>query len=120
MSPSPRRIIETRKKSLLEINNCISKSATHTEEEYDANDTNDANDHQLEPNSNSNLQIVSTNLDGQLTNHNNNNKFENISDNGSEISDEGYRSLGVIQMNVQKRESLQSQNSMEDADTNGK
>lgn len=46
-------------------------------------------------------------------------KFENISDNGSEISDEGYRSLGVIQSNAQKRESLHSQASIEDAETNG-
>lgn len=50
-------------------------------------------------------------------------KFENISDNGSEISDEGYRSLGLIQAtgNAQaKRASLHSQNSMEDAELNGK
>ncbi|EDW62726.1 GAS2-like protein pickled eggs [Drosophila virilis] len=47
-------------------------------------------------------------------------KFENISDNGSEISDEGYRSLGVIQSNAQKRESLHSQASMEDAETNAR
>lgn len=54
-------------------------------------------------------------------------KFENISDNGSEISDEGYRSLGLIQQatNTQsKRTSLHSQNSVEDgrvddAKTNG-
>lgn len=49
-------------------------------------------------------------------------KYENISDNGSEISDEGYRSLGVIQSNgtaagqVQKRVSLYSQASNEDAE----
>lgn len=47
-------------------------------------------------------------------------KFENISDNGSEISDEGYRSLGVIQSTAQKRESLHSQASIEDAESNGK
>lgn len=56
-------------------------------------------------------------------------KFENISDNGSEISDEGYRSLGLIQQgnnNAQtKRTSLHSQTSVEDvktedAKTNGK
>ena len=48
------------------------------------------------------------------------NKYENISDNGSEISDEGYRSLGLIQSNNAKRISLHSQVSNEDADTNGK
>ncbi|KAH8400577.1 hypothetical protein KR222_007117 [Zaprionus bogoriensis] len=49
-----------------------------------------------------------------------NNKFENISDNGSEISDEGYRSLGVIQSTAQKRESLHSQASIEDAESNAR
>lgn len=48
------------------------------------------------------------------------NKYENISDNGSEISDEGYRSLGLIHSNNAKRISLHSQVSNEDADTNGK
>nr|XP_016937043.1 GAS2-like protein pickled eggs [Drosophila suzukii]XP_016937044.1 GAS2-like protein pickled eggs [Drosophila suzukii] len=48
------------------------------------------------------------------------NKFENISDNGSEISDEGYRSLGVIQSGAQKRESLHSQASIEDAESNAR
>jgi hypothetical protein len=47
------------------------------------------------------------------------NKYENISDNGSEISDEGYRSLGLIQSNNAKRISLHSQVSNEDAETNG-
>ena len=44
-------------------------------------------------------------------------KFENISDNGSEISDEGYRSLGLIQQanSQNKRISLHSQTSVEDA-----
>lgn len=45
-------------------------------------------------------------------------KFENISDNGSEISDEGYRSLGLIQQagNGQtKRATLQKQCSSEDS-----
>lgn len=50
-------------------------------------------------------------------------KFENISDNGSEISDEGYRSLGLIQANNQNnnsnRLSMLSQTSQEDAELNG-
>lgn len=52
-------------------------------------------------------------------------KFENISDNGSEISDEGYRSLGIIQSNNTngvngqvKRASLNSQISTEGAESN--
>jgi hypothetical protein len=48
------------------------------------------------------------------------NKYENVSDNGSEISDEGYRSLGLIQSNNPKRISMHSQASNEDADTSGK
>lgn len=58
-------------------------------------------------------------------------KFENISDNGSEISDEGYRSLGLIQGGVgtananinnnnNNRMSLISQTSTDDAELNGK
>lgn len=60
-------------------------------------------------------------------------KFENISDNGSEISDEGYRSLGLIQnggggaqnghlgqgLSVDKRTSIHSQLSTDDADYSG-
>lgn len=58
-------------------------------------------------------------------------KFENISDNGSEISDEGYRSLGLIQnsqganghlgngQSMDKRTSIHSQLSTDDADFSG-
>lgn len=60
----------------------------------------------------------------ELSNGGDGGKFENISDNGSEISDEGYRSLGLIQANHQnnnaKRSSLISQTSTEDAEINGK
>jgi hypothetical protein len=48
------------------------------------------------------------------------NKYENVSDNGSEISDEGYRSLGLIQANNVKQISLHSQATIEDADPIGK
>ncbi|XP_063697123.1 GAS2-like protein pickled eggs [Culicoides brevitarsis] len=45
------------------------------------------------------------------------NKYENVSDNGSEISDEGYRSLGLIQNGKgDKRSSMLSQASNEDAE----
>lgn len=40
------------------------------------------------------------------------------SDNASEVSDEGYRSLGIIQTERKNRVSLYSQNSVEDADDN--
>ena len=53
---------------------------------------------------------------------------ESASDNGSEVSDEGYRSLGVVAGSTQgspstkttNRYSLHSQNSMDDADFSGK
>jgi growth arrest-specific protein 2 len=54
------------------------------------------------------------------TNNDGANKYENVSDNGSEISDEGYRSLGLIQSGNAKRISVHSQASNEDAETNGK
>lgn len=41
------------------------------------------------------------------------------SDTTSEMSDEGYRSLGVVQDKSKQRSSLYSQNSVEDADDNG-
>lgn len=44
------------------------------------------------------------------------------SDNASEVSDEGYRSLGIVQSGGDKgknRSSLCSQNSAEDGDDNG-
>lgn len=48
------------------------------------------------------------------------NKYENVSDNGSEISDEGYRSLGLIQNGKgDKRASMLSQASNEDAENSG-
>lgn len=43
------------------------------------------------------------------------------SDNASEVSDEGYRSLGIIHNDkTRNRVSLYSQNSVEDVDENGK
>lgn len=68
------------------------------------------------------MKAVNENVSSGATTNNNNdgaNKYENVSDNGSEISDEGYRSLGLIQSNNPKRISLHSQASNEDADTNG-
>lgn len=58
-------------------------------------------------------------VEANVANNDGANKYENVSDNGSEISDEGYRSLGLIQSNNAKRISVHSQASNEDADTNG-
>lgn len=42
------------------------------------------------------------------------------SDNASEVSDEGYRSLGIVHDKARNRTSLYSQNSVEDVDENGR
>lgn len=42
------------------------------------------------------------------------------SDTTSEMSDEGYRSLGIVHDKTKQRSSLYSQNSAEDAEDNGK
>lgn len=103
MSPSPRRLIDIRKKqSSLEI------PAAHIS-------TVQIPLTQDEP---VNSLISDVKVDSAVSNDGAN-KYENISDNGSEISDEGYRSLGLIQSNNAKRISLHSQVSNEDADTNG-
>lgn len=68
----------------------------------------------------SEIKAVNENVSNGATPNDGANKYENVSDNGSEISDEGYRSLGLIQSNNPKRISLHSQASNEDADTNGK
>jgi growth arrest-specific protein 2 len=95
MSPSPRRLTDIRKKQ-----SSLEAQPTNTQDEPPL-----VNEAKVESSTNG------TN-DGA-------NKYENISDNGSEISDEGYRSLGLIQSNNAKRISLHSQVSNEDAETNG-
>uniref|UniRef100_A0A1B0FF45 GAR domain-containing protein n=1 Tax=Glossina morsitans morsitans TaxID=37546 RepID=A0A1B0FF45_GLOMM len=105
MSPSPRRLMDMRKKSTaLDACNNGPKSLPITAE-YENFEQSPA----LVANSSQNSETSA-----------NSNKFENISDNGSEISDEGYRSLGVIQSNAQKRESLHSQTSTDDAENNAR
>lgn len=117
MSPSPRRLIDIRKKQI-----SIDIPATQTV-------TTNSNTIPLSPQYENNVTMVSetkielqTNVNSGNNNTNGNNgtdAYEKISDNGSEISDEGYRSLGVVQTN-NKRISLHSQASNDDADTNGK
>lgn len=103
MSPSPRRLTDIRKKQgSLEAADTTATAAKVQDEPPLVSETTT----KVESGTN-----VSSN-DGA-------NKYENISDNGSEISDEGYRSLGLIQSNNAKRISLHSQVSNEDAETNG-
>lgn len=98
MSPSPRRLTDIRKKQ-----NSLEAAATHISSVQIPLATDEPLISEVK---------AENGTDGA-------NKYENISDNGSEISDEGYRSLGLIQSNNAKRISLHSQVSNEDADTNG-
>jgi len=100
MSPSPRRLIDIRKKQI----------------SLEAQTTATTNNSQDEPPLVNEAKVESS----TIGNNDGANKYENISDNGSDISDEGYRSLGLIQSNNAKRISLHSQVSNEDAETNGK
>lgn len=113
MSPSPRRLgdLKSKKQTSFDTNiTTVTTPAAAAVNETDTSKSNETNGH-----------AASGTAD-------NGGKFENISDNGSEISDEGYRSLGLIQQannNQSKRASLHSQTSIEDgktddAKTNGK
>lgn len=102
MSPSPRRLgdLKGKKQTSLDSN---ASTMTVTAAESETSKVSNEN---------------SGNANGSATTDNG--KFENISDNGSEISDEGYRSLGLIQQannNQSKRASLHSQTSIEDGKT---
>lgn len=117
MSPSPRRIGEFKKKQLsLESNASNVSCPINQTTPVDSNVVADVKATDGNPTASV---AISTDASG---------KFENISDNGSEISDEGYRSLGLIQQannSQSKRTSLHSQTSIEDgkvddAKTNGK
>lgn len=104
MSPSPRRLNEFKKKQT-SLDSAVCPTVVSTQ--CDSTNNTEANTE-----ANTESKTEQTNGDG---------KFENISDNGSEISDEGYRSLGVIQANLNgnlKRSSLHSQTS-EEPELNG-
>lgn len=106
MSPSPRRLSDMRKKqNSLET----APAVTHVSSVQIA----------LSQQQESSPEPVEPKVEANVTNNDGANKYENVSDNGSEISDEGYRSLGLIQSNNAKRISVHSQASNEDADTNG-
>lgn len=106
MSPSPRRLSDMRKKQ-----NSLEAPVTHVSSvQIPLSQQQESSPEPVEPKVEANVTI---NNDGA-------NKYENVSDNGSEISDEGYRSLGLIQSNNAKRISVHSQASNEDAETNGK
>lgn len=111
MSPSPRKIEMKKKQNSLDMNPCaltatntsaqVHQATVHFECDRDGSIVNDTKT--------------------ESSNEDKINKYENISDNGSEISDEGYRSLGIIHPNnsthAQKRISIYSQASNEDAET---
>lgn len=111
MSPSPRKIELKKKQHSLEANPCanaaigpsvqVQQATVHFECDRDG--------------------AIVSDVKTESSNEDKINKYENVSDNGSEISDEGYRSLGIIHPNnsnqAQKRISLYSQASNEDAET---
>lgn len=113
MSPSPRRLDDLKSKKQTSFDSNIATTIATTTTPVASTESADTT-----KSSETNGSVNGT-TDG---------KFENISDNGSEISDEGYRSLGLIQQannNQSKRASLHSQTSIEDgktddAKTNGK
>lgn len=107
MSPSPRRLGDLKSKKQTSFDTNISGGAT-TSTVVQSNGTIETEP--SKPNESNGNTNGTTTTDG---------KFENISDNGSEISDEGYRSLGLIQQanNQSKRASLHSQTSIEDVKT---
>lgn len=103
MSPSPRRLADIKKKQTsFDTNGATIPNVSQ------ATAAGDGLSQQADGKNNG---VVDTNGVG-----NDGAKFENISDNGSEISDEGYRSLGLIQQakDQSKRISLHSQTSNED------
>lgn len=108
MSPSPRRLgdLKSKKQTSFDLN--VSGGATTSATVVQSNGINETES--TKPNESAANTNGTTTTDG---------KFENISDNGSEISDEGYRSLGLIQQanNQSKRASLHSQTSIEDVKT---
>lgn len=103
MSPSPRRISDMRKKQ-----NSLESTVTHVSSVQIPLSQPESSPEPVEPK-----------VEANVTQNDGANKYENVSDNGSEISDEGYRSLGLIQSNNAKRISVHSQASNEDAETNG-
>ena len=105
MSPSPRRLSDMRKKQ-----SSLESATTHVTSV------------QIPLESSPEPTLSESKVEASVNAPSNDgaNKYENVSDNGSEISDEGYRSLGLIQSNNAKRISVHSQASNEDAETNGK
>ena len=83
VSPNPRHHIDTRKKQVsIELPTRSNENGTHVSRKVINLLQHESND------SPSSIDSANTNSE---------NKYENISDNGSEISDEGYRSL--VQVN---------------------
>lgn len=120
-SPGLRRVNEFKKKQLSAESNSSETSGTTTSSTIPASKLSplSADTQQSSPDNVNNGEIVAkveTSSKDSSTELGNG-KADNISDNGSEISDEGYRSLGIIQNN--KRASLHSNASNDDAEIAG-
>lgn len=111
MSPSPRRLEMKKKQNSLDSSSTVAQAGGSTA----SNHLHQATVHFECDRDGSIVSETKT----ESSSEDKTNKYENISDNGSEISDEGYRSLGVIHSGTaqaQKRISLYSQASNEDAE----
>ncbi|XP_055614248.1 GAS2-like protein pickled eggs, partial [Uranotaenia lowii] len=122
MSPSPRRLEMQKKKQNSLDSNSLTKTTAPGGNNAQATGSHHQHTVHFECDRNVSTTANDIKTESSANPDDKSNKYENISDNGSEISDEGYRSLGVIQSNngatltQQKRVSLYSQASNEDAD----
>ncbi|XP_065077277.1 GAS2-like protein pickled eggs [Ochlerotatus camptorhynchus] len=118
MSPSPRRLDMKKKQNSLDSSSTVAQANNNTNS--GSNSGNQLHQATVHFECDRDGSII-TDSKTESSGEDKTNKYENISDNGSEISDEGYRSLGIIQSSgtasqAQKRVSLYSQASNEDAE----
>ncbi|XP_021707456.1 GAS2-like protein pickled eggs [Aedes aegypti] len=120
MSPSPRRLDMKKKQNSLDSSSTVAAQAQATT--VNNSGSNQLHQATVHFECDRDGSIITDSSKTESSGEDKTSKYENISDNGSEISDEGYRSLGIIQANgtatnqAQKRASLYSQASNEDAE----
>lgn len=123
MSPSPRRLDMKKKQNSLDSSSTVAAQAQATT--VNNSGSNQLHQATVHFECDRDGSIITDSSKTESSGEDKTSKYENISDNGSEISDEGYRSLGIIQANgtatnqAQKRASLYSQASNEDAEISG-
>lgn len=123
MSPSPRRLDMKKKQNSLDSSSTVAQANNSNNTNSGSNSGNQLHQATVHFECDRDGSII-TDSKTESSGEDKTSKYENISDNGSEISDEGYRSLGIIQSSgtasqAQKRVSLYSQASNEDAEISG-